>query len=652
MLANPQLATVRKKRHIVFLSPEEIQRREEEKRNSSRIAEYEKRKRWRNEDHKKRAGAIVTYAGANGTEQSIVPVSVPKKRRRCGGKAAGKFKTGKIRTTRRGDLAAPECDENGMPLYFITDQNAVMAAHEIALPLERIYLAYPELLPEVVRNLPSDFPTHFTLPSHSIIQNTVATFSLGNRNITFQKLVAENPSFQFNPSAFAAATMRATDPDCAALAFQSGSMVSAGTQSVNAACYAASNLLLLFTKLGVPCSFHDFVVENIVASSSIGFPVRLYELAVWTNRDKKYGTVRYEPNLFPGLTFRVKNSKIVFLVFLQGALVITGARFGAQISYMLTWFYYTVLVQFFCPELQKSSAEYRVVQSSKQVEDILRNMTVHNNEVDAVETVTGTALDENERDFLRKIVSETADEYDDRPLSFMVTEGLEDIIERRRAEALALADTSIKEFGNDFGILAFAQNNANLVWWDNHRIQKKRNDDLRWYTSTLADMTQTYISYPPETPMVVNVCKYLSLQVMRIRHMALTGHDKFDPVILNMLLDCSHDEVFRMKIGKPFAPEYDENLFVLRGDEPPPSKYWERDDDGVRANLANVFTRLRYTPGFHPQTWQDVAGDLPKFPVYKRHVCNMYNDARLKARQAQFRLYDDQTSGPDDKNNI
>jgi transcription initiation factor TFIID TATA-box-binding protein len=34
----------------------------------------------------------------------------------------------------------------------------------------------------------------------------------------------------------------------------------------------------------------------------------------------------YEPELFPGLIYRMKNPKITFLIFASGKLVITGAQ--------------------------------------------------------------------------------------------------------------------------------------------------------------------------------------------------------------------------------------------------------------------------------------------------------------------------------------
>lgn len=637
----PVVAATRKSRSVIVLTPEELRVRDEERAKHMQIEEYDKRKRTRTNARQKKKKTV--YAGGNNTDRSIVvSAAPPKKRRRCGGKAAGKFKTSKTRMAR--NKIPPEVDENGRPTHFVTDHHAFMAAQAIALPLDRLLMAYPELPHDPVSNMPPNFPEEFKLPSHAIVQNVVATFSLGNENIMFQKLVADNPCFQFNPSTFAAATKRTTNPDCTALAFQSGSMVSAGTDTINASCHGAVNMLLLFTKLGVRCSFHNFYVQNIVASSSIGFPVRLVDLAAWANANQKYVTVRYEPTLFPGLTCRVKNSKIVFLVFLLGKLVITGARSPSQISYMLTWFFYTILVHFYQSDIHQSSADYRISQTSIQTEDILRDISVHDTTAAAVKHATGIDLDDNEVEFIRNIMEEDEEEEDDLLLPKFIDSNYTDVIATRRAQATALAEESVRKYGSDFGLYQFLGNNANLVWWDQRMSRNKREEDMRWYTAALADPHNIFNQHPPETPMVVNACKYLSLQVMRVRHRVHTGSDEFDPSVMDMLLECAHDDAFRAPLGGEFKlldEAEQKELFSYHPDRKAHCQYWENDEDeAVRENLRKVYLNLAVDPSKPTPTWEQVAGNLPRFPVYKRKVCNMYNADALHARQAQFLLYE------------
>lgn len=41
---------------------------------------------------------------------------------------------------------------------------------------------------------------------------------------------------------------------------------------------------------------------------------------------RKEDKVQYEPEVFPGLVYRMKDPKVTFLVFVSGKIVITGAK--------------------------------------------------------------------------------------------------------------------------------------------------------------------------------------------------------------------------------------------------------------------------------------------------------------------------------------
>lgn len=58
----------------------------------------------------------------------------------------------------------------------------------------------------------------------------------------------------------------------------------------------------------------DRKVQNMVATTDLGFPIRLEGLVA-----SKYGSFcNYEPELFPGLIYRLSKPKICVLVFVSG----------------------------------------------------------------------------------------------------------------------------------------------------------------------------------------------------------------------------------------------------------------------------------------------------------------------------------------------
>lgn len=73
-----------------------------------------------------------------------------------------------------------------------------------------------------------------------------------------------------------------------------------------------------FTKIVKMCNvaegvkFEDWKVSNMVAVGNCKFPIRLESLAL---AHVKF--VSYEPELFPGLVYRLANPKITILVFVR-----------------------------------------------------------------------------------------------------------------------------------------------------------------------------------------------------------------------------------------------------------------------------------------------------------------------------------------------
>jgi len=61
-------------------------------------------------------------------------------------------------------------------------------------------------------------------------------------------------------------------------------------------------------------------IENVVASASLGVPVKLKKLV------SDLEDVEYEPDQFPGLVMRLKDPRAAALIFSSGKMVCTGAK--------------------------------------------------------------------------------------------------------------------------------------------------------------------------------------------------------------------------------------------------------------------------------------------------------------------------------------
>ncbi|KAL7471917.1 hypothetical protein ACHAXS_012223 [Conticribra weissflogii] len=127
---------------------------------------------------------------------------------------------------------------------------------------------------------------------------------------------------EFNPRRFAAVVMRLREPRATALLFSSGRMVVTGTKSSHNSSLATKKFAYILERVGFqPQSYIDFKVQNIVGTVDVGFPIRL-EGVVYAHPTFS----SYEPELFPGLIYRLVQPRVVLLIFVSGKVVITGAK--------------------------------------------------------------------------------------------------------------------------------------------------------------------------------------------------------------------------------------------------------------------------------------------------------------------------------------
>lgn len=157
------------------------------------------------------------------------------------------------------------------------------------------------------------------------LQNIVATINLGCK-LQLKTIALHARNAEYNPKRFAAVIMRLRDPKTTALIFASGKVVITGAKSEELARLAGRKYARIVQKLGFEATFSEFKVQNMVGSCDVKFPIRLEGLAY------KHGHfASYEPELFPGLIYRMVRPKVVLLIFVSGKVVLTGAKDKADI---------------------------------------------------------------------------------------------------------------------------------------------------------------------------------------------------------------------------------------------------------------------------------------------------------------------------------
>eukprot|EP01139_Manchomonas_bermudensis_P010228 Amastigsp_a340097_2036.p1 type:complete len:199 gc:universal Amastigsp_a340097_2036:88-684(+) len=153
------------------------------------------------------------------------------------------------------------------------------------------------------------------------LQNIVSTVSL-NCTLELKTIALRARNAEYNPKRFSAVIMRIREPKTTALIFSSGKMVVTGAKSEEASKLAARKYARIIQKLGFQARFSNFMVQNIVASCDVKFPIHLEGIS---HEHSRYSS--YEPEIFPGLIYRILDPpKVVVLVFTSGKVVLTGAK--------------------------------------------------------------------------------------------------------------------------------------------------------------------------------------------------------------------------------------------------------------------------------------------------------------------------------------
>jgi len=152
-------------------------------------------------------------------------------------------------------------------------------------------------------------------------RNIVATTQLGLK-LDLKQLAMYAFNAEYNPKKFAACIIRMREPRSTALVFASGKLVCTGAKTEHDARVACRKYARMIQKVGNPgVKFKDFRIQNMVGRVDCKFPIRLEGLALAHQQFSQY-----EPELFPGLVYRMQHPRVVLLIFVSGKVVLTGAK--------------------------------------------------------------------------------------------------------------------------------------------------------------------------------------------------------------------------------------------------------------------------------------------------------------------------------------
>lgn len=153
------------------------------------------------------------------------------------------------------------------------------------------------------------------------VQNIVLSVTYEDVKFDLEKLARSLDGARYDPEVFPGIAYKSYDPPASFLIFASGKMNCVGAQNMRDAKLAIKKLTGKLRRSGIKVKSEPNVkVQNIVASFDFGREFDLERIA------RNFENTEYEPEVFPGLVFRLNEPKVVVLLFVSGKGVCAGAK--------------------------------------------------------------------------------------------------------------------------------------------------------------------------------------------------------------------------------------------------------------------------------------------------------------------------------------
>ncbi len=153
------------------------------------------------------------------------------------------------------------------------------------------------------------------------IENVVGTVVVEiEEKVDLNQIARKLPDVEYNPERFPGLVMRIEKPRATILIFSTGKMVVTGLRKASESDKVVQKVIKNIKKAGIDVKNPVITIQNIVASGDLHTNIDLNMAAIVMEY------AMYEPEVFPGLIYRMQDPKTVFLIFSTGRIVCTGAK--------------------------------------------------------------------------------------------------------------------------------------------------------------------------------------------------------------------------------------------------------------------------------------------------------------------------------------
>jgi len=160
------------------------------------------------------------------------------------------------------------------------------------------------------------------------VENIVASTAFADK-LDLDMIIQSVEGTEYEPEQFPGLVYKLSNPKTATLLFKSGKANCTGAKNLEDVHKTIDIIADKLRKLGVDVYKNiEIVVQNIVAVADLGGELNLTETAMGLGLDN----IEYEPEQFPGMVYRIKEPKVVMLLFSSGKIVCTGAKNVEDVS--------------------------------------------------------------------------------------------------------------------------------------------------------------------------------------------------------------------------------------------------------------------------------------------------------------------------------
>ncbi|KAF7271356.1 hypothetical protein GWI33_015714 [Rhynchophorus ferrugineus] len=149
-----------------------------------------------------------------------------------------------------------------------------------------------------------------------VINNVVCSFSV-RCHLNLREIALNGMNVEYRKEN-GMITMKLRRPYTTASIWSSGKVTCTGATSEEAAKQAARRFARCLQKLGFNVKFNNYRVVNVLGTCSMPFAIRINSFS------ERHREADYEPELHPGVTYKLQNPKATLKIFSTGSVTVTA----------------------------------------------------------------------------------------------------------------------------------------------------------------------------------------------------------------------------------------------------------------------------------------------------------------------------------------